>query len=129
MSRMGDFIAFQAAVGLLADRGMEHKLQEIYKQCKDAEAQNQLHERNFVKEVYAPFTPDEISEKIARMLRHEDVTAEVDVIYQSIEGLHEACPHNQGDWYFTGNYPTSGGNRVANRAFMKYMEKQEGRGY
>jgi amidophosphoribosyltransferase len=63
------------------------------------------------------------------MLRHEEVSAEVDVIYQSLEGLHDACPHNLGDWYFTGNYPTPGGNRVANRAFMKYMEKQEGRGY
>ena len=129
MSRMGDFIAFQAAVGLLADNGQEHKLQEIYTQCKAAEANNKLHEHNFVKGVYASFTAEEISSKIAKMLRHEDVTAEVDVIYQSIEGLHSACPQNMGDWYFTGNYPTPGGNRVANRAFMNYMEKQEGRGY
>ena len=129
MSRMGDFIAFQAAVGLLADSGQEGKLKEIYDQCKQAEAANKLHEQNFVKGVYDSFTAEEISTKIAKMLRHEEVTAEVDVIYQSIEGLHEACPHNQGDWYFTGNYPTPGGNRVANRAFMNYMEKQEGRGY
>lgn len=129
MSRMGDFIAFQAAVGLLADKGQEQKLHDIYNQCKDAEAQGKLHERNFVKGVYESFTPEEVSRKIAQMLKHEDVTAEVDVIYQSIEGLHDACPHNQGDWYFTGNYPTPGGNRVANRAFMKYMEKKEGRGY
>jgi amidophosphoribosyltransferase len=126
---MGDFIAFQAAVGLLADNGQEGKLKEIYDQCKQAEAANKLHEQNFVKGVYDSFTAEEISTKIAKMLRHEEVTAEVDVIYQSIEGLHEACPHNQGDWYFTGNYPTPGGNRVANRAFMNYMEKQEGRGY
>ena len=129
MSRMGDFIAFQAAVGLLADTGKEATLNDIYKQCKEAEAQGRLHEQNFVKDVYHPFTAEEISAKIAAMLRHEDVTAEVDVIYQSIEGLHNACPHNKGDWYFTGNYPTPGGNRVANRAFMNYMEKQDGRGY
>jgi amidophosphoribosyltransferase len=129
MSRMGDFIAFQAAVGLLEDTGQKHRLQEIYDQCKEADASDTLHEHNFVKGVYEPFTAEEVSAKIARMLKHEDVTAEVDVIYQSIEGLHQACPHNQGDWYFTGNYPTRGGNRVANRAFMKYMEKQEGRGY
>ncbi len=129
MSRMGDFIAFQAAVGLLTDRGQAEKLQMIYNQCKEADANGTLHEQNFVKGVYDPFTPEEISKKIAQMLRHEEVTAEVDVIYQTIEGLHQSCPHNQGDWYFTGNYPTPGGNRVANRAFMNYMEKQEGRGY
>ena len=129
MSRMGDFIAFQAAVGLLADNGQEEKLKEIYDRCKEAESQNKLHEQNFVKGVYESFSAEEISKKIATMLRHKDVTAEVDVIYQSLEGLHAACPHNQGDWYFTGNYPTPGGNKVANRAFMNYMEKQEGRGY
>jgi len=129
MSRMGDFIAFQAAAGLLADTGNAGKLQEIYNQCKEAEDNNKLHEQNFVKGVYSSFTAEEISRKIAKMLRHEQVNAEVDVIYQSIEGLYDACPHNQGDWYFTGNYPTPGGNRVANRAFMNYMEKQEGRGY
>ena len=130
MSRMGDFIAFQAAVGLLADTpGHETTLRDIYNQCKEADAQGKLHEQNFVKGVYAPFTPEQVSSKIASMLRHKDVTAEVDVIYQSIEGLNAACPHNKGDWYFTGNYPTPGGNRVANRAFMNYMEKQEGRGY
>lgn len=129
MSRMGDFIAFQAAVNLLADNGDSGKLQDIYNLCKAAEEQGKLSEQNFVQQVYAPFTAEEISKKIAFMLRHEDVNAEVDVIYQSLEGLHSACPHNQGDWYFTGNYPTPGGNRVANRAFMNYMEKQEKRGY
>lgn len=129
MSRMGDFIAFQAAVQLLADAGQGQKLQDIYQQCKEAEANGTLHEQNFVQAVYQPFTAEEISNKIAAMLRHKDVNAEVDVIYQSIEGLHDACPHNLGDWYFTGNYPTPGGNRVANRAFMNYMEKQDGRGY
>lgn len=129
MSRMGDFIAFQAAVGLLADNGMAGKLEDIYQKCKAAEGSGRLDKENFVKGVYESFTPEQISKKIAAMLRHEEVTAEVDVIYQSLEGLHDACPHNLGDWYFTGNYPTPGGNRVANRAFMNYMEKQEGRGY
>ncbi len=129
MSRMGDFIAFQAAVQLLTDIGEGNKLHEIYAQCKEAEAQGKLDFQNFVKGVYEPFTAEQISKKIATMLRHQDVTAEVDVIYQSLEGLHDACPHNLGDWYFTGNYPTKGGNRVANRAFMNYMEKLEGRGY
>ncbi|MCF8448523.1 MAG: amidophosphoribosyltransferase [Taibaiella sp.] len=129
MSRMGDFIAFQAAVSLLADRGLGNTLQEVYQLCKDAETKGTLDSENFVKAIYEPFTPEEVSKKIAAMLRHEEVTAEVDVIYQSLEGLYDACPHNLGDWYFTGNYPTPGGNRVANRAYMNYIEKQEGRGY
>lgn len=114
---------------MLADTGQGQLLQDVYEQCKQAEANGKLHEHNLVKQIYYPFEAEEVSKKIAKMLRHEEVNAEVDIIYQSIEGLHEACPHNQGDWYFTGNYPTPGGNRVANRAFMKYMEKQEGRGY
>ncbi|MES2704309.1 MAG: amidophosphoribosyltransferase [Bacteroidota bacterium] len=129
MSRMGDFIAFQAAVELLNDRGEAGKLDEIHDRCKEAHANGTLHTENFVKEVYSGFTAEEVSKKIAAMLRHKEVTAEVDIIYQSLEGLHDACPHNQGDWYFTGDYPTPGGNRVANRAFMNYMEKREGRGY
>lgn len=129
MSRMGDFIAFQAAVELLNETGRCNTLHEIYEECLLAEKEGRLKEKNYVKGVYKPFTPEEVSRKIAQMLRHEEVNAEVDVIYQTIEGLHEACTHNLGDWYFTGNYPTPGGNKVANRAFMKYMEKQDGRGY
>ena len=129
MSRMGDFIAFQAAVALLKDRDKHAVLTDTYQKCKEAEAQGKLTEQNYVKAIYDSFAPDEISAKIAAMLRHKDVTASVDVIYQSLEGLHNACPHNTGDWYFTGNYPTKGGNRVANRAFMNYMEQKEGRGY
>jgi amidophosphoribosyltransferase len=129
MSRMGDFIAFQAAVELLKDRGMEKVLEEIYQKCLKAETDDKLKEQNFVKGVYEPFTPEEISKKIAHMLRPEEVRAGVDIIYQSIEGLYDACPNHRGDWYFTGNYPTPGGNRVANRAFMNYMERKEGRGY
>jgi amidophosphoribosyltransferase len=129
MSRLGDFIAFQAAIALLKDHFKENILEETYQQCLQAEAEGRLHEKNFSKAVYEPFTPEQISKKIAEMLKPEEVQAEVDIIYQSIEGLYNACPHNHGDWYFTGNYPTSGGNRVANRAFMNYMERKEGRGY
>ena len=129
MSRMGDFIAFQAAVGLLHDNGKEHLLTDTYNLCKAAEANGTLKDQNFVKAIYEPFTAEEISNKIAQMLRHKDVNTQVDVIYQSIEGLYDACPNDRGDWYFTGNYPTKGGNRVANKAFMNYMEQKEGRGY
>lgn len=129
MSRMGDFIAFQAAVALLHDHGKSSVLEETFLKCKEAEAAGKLKDENFVKAIYDPFTPEQISAKIAKMLRPDDVTAEVDIIYQSIEGLYDACPYNHGDWYFTGNYPTPGGNRVANKAFMNYMERKEGRGY
>lgn len=129
MSRMGDFIAFQAAVALLKENGKEALLDEVYAKCKAADEAGTLKEQNFVQAIYAPFTPDEISTQIAKMLRPDDVTAEVDIIYQSIEGLYDACPKNHGDWYFTGNYPTPGGNKVANKAFINYMERKEGRGY
>lgn len=129
MSRMGDFIAFQAAVALLHERGQGTRLNEIHEKCRLAETAGMLHAENFVKGVYESFTDEEISAKIAEMLRHEEVQAGVDIIYQSLEGLYNACPEDKGDWYFTGNYPTPGGNKVANRAFMKYMERQEGRGY
>lgn len=129
MSKMGDFIAFQAAVELLKDRDMLHILNETYIQCNIAREHSKLHEENFVKNIYQPFTAEEISGKIAEMLRPEDVEAEVEIIYQSIEGLHEACPDNKGDWYFTGDYPTPGGNKVANMAFINYMEKKVERGY
>jgi len=129
MSRMGDFIAFQAAVALLKDKGQESLLQKVYEQCKEAQDSGDVQQENFVKAIYEPFTADEISDKIARMLKPEEVNAEVAIIYQSLEGLYNACPGNKGDWYFTGNYPTPGGNRVANKAFMNYMEQKEGRGY
>jgi amidophosphoribosyltransferase len=129
MSRMGDFIAFQAAVNLLKSTGRESILRDTYQVCVEAEKNGQIFQENFVKRIYDPFTAEEISDQIARMLRHKDVKCGVDVIYQSLEGLYDACPNNKGDWYFTGNYPTKGGNRVANKAFMNYMEKKEKRGY
>ncbi len=129
MSRMGDFIAFQAAVSLLRENGKESLLQTVYDQCKAAQDSGIVQQENYVKAIYEPFTADEISDKIAQMLKPADVNAEVGIIYQSLEGLYNACPGNKGDWYFTGNYPTPGGNRVANKAFMNYMEQKDGRGY
>jgi amidophosphoribosyltransferase len=129
MSKMGDFIAFQAAVALLKETKQEHILNTTYELCKAAVASNTLAQENYVKAIYEPFTAQEISAKIAALLTPADVHAQVDIIYQTLEGLHHACPENKGDWYFTGNYPTPGGNRVANKAFINYMEQKVGRGY
>jgi amidophosphoribosyltransferase len=129
MSKLGDFIAFRAAIALLKDRGMENTLDDIYARCKELKRTNQLHTENLVKQVYKPFTPEEISAKIARLITPPEVNTPVEVIYQTIEDLHDSCPTNTGDWYFTGNYPTGGGNRVVNKAFMNYMEGKDVRGY
>ncbi len=129
MSKMGDFIAFQAAINLLKERGQEQLLDDLHTQCKALQSTNQLHVENVVRQVYKQFCPEEISAKIAQMITPEGVDTPVHVIYQTIEDLHECCPTNTGDWYFTGNYPTPGGNRVCNRAFMNYMEGKNVRGY
>jgi len=129
MSKMGDFIAFQAAVALLKENGKESLLEEVYQKCKEAKANGTSTQENFVKAIYEPFTAEEISRKIAEMLHPEDVNASVDIVFQSIEGLYDACPNHNGDWYFTGNYPTPGGNRVVNNAFINYMERNEQRSY
>ena len=129
MSKMGDFIAFNAAVSLLKERGKDCVLQELYEQCKTLHNNNQLHTVNVVKQIYKSFTNDEITKKISELITPADLSIPVDVIYQTIESLHEACPSNLGDWYFTGNYPTPGGNRVVNKAFMNYVEGKNQRGY
>jgi amidophosphoribosyltransferase len=129
MSKLGDFIAFNAAVALLKDRGKEDLLKDLYEQCQELARIDKLHTVNVVKQVYKPFTNEEITKKIAELITPADLGLPVDVIYQTIESLHEACPNNQGDWYFTGNYPTPGGNRVVNKAFMNYMEGKNTRGY
>jgi len=129
MSKMGDFVAFQAAIALLKEQGKEHILQEAYGLCKELQRTNTLHAQNVVRNIYKPFTTEEISDKIAQIITPAGINAKVDVIYQSIENLHKACPNNLGDWYFTGNYPTPGGNRVVNKAFMNYMEGRNERGY
>lgn len=129
MSKLGDFIAFQAAINLLKENDQRALLTELYKECKELQRTNQLHRRNVVREVYAPFTPQQISDKIAEMITTPGLSIPVQVIYQTIEDLHDSCPTNTGDWYFTGNYPTPGGNRVCNKAFMNYMDGRNVRGY
>ncbi|MDR0792223.1 MAG: amidophosphoribosyltransferase [Chitinophagaceae bacterium] len=129
MSKMGDFIAFRAALALHKEHGTENELQEIYDRCKELQRNNELHTTNLVREVYHPFSAEEISDKIAALITPPDITIPVQVIYQTIEDLHESCPTNTGDWYFTGNYPTPGGNRVVNKAFMNFMEGVNARGY
>lgn len=129
MSKMKDFIAFQAAIELLKEKNMDYLLQELYNKCRELERNGQLHSENVVRQVYKPFTAEEISKKIACLITPPGINIPVDIIYQTIEDLHASCPTNTGDWYFTGNYPTPGGNRVVNRAFINYMEGKNIRGY
>ena len=129
MSKLGDFIAFRAAIALCRDKGQEDRLQDIYKRCKEMQRAGTLHSENMVKQVYGAFTTQDITEKIAALITPEGLKIPVQVIYQTIESLHQACPTNTGDWYFTGNYPTPGGNRVVNRAFINFMEGRNVRGY
>jgi amidophosphoribosyltransferase len=129
MSKLGDFIAFRAAIELLKDNRQENLLTEIYDCCKELQRNNQLHKENLVKMVYKPFTPEQISKKIGELITPPEVSTPVDLIFQTIEDLHDSCPTNTGDWYFTGNYPTPGGNRVVNQAFINYMEGRNVRGY
>jgi amidophosphoribosyltransferase len=129
MSKMGEFIAFNAAVELMKEKGKMACLTEIWERCKEMQRDHQLHAENLVKQVYKPFTTEEISAKIAQLITPKDLKIPVEVIFQSIETLHKSCPNNLGDWYFTGNYPTPGGNRVVNKAFMNYIEGKNVRGY
>ncbi len=129
MSKLGDFIAFRAAIELLHDAGQEGLLTILLDKCKELQRNNQLHTENIVRQIYKPFSLDDISNKIAKLITPQDINIPVNVIYQTIESLHAACPTNLGDWYFTGNYPTPGGNRVCNKAFMNYMEGKNVRGY
>ena len=129
MSKMGEFVAFQAVAELLKERKKEGCLQEIYDHCKELHRSNQLHTENVVKKIYKLFTIDEITNKIAELVTPKNLEIPVQVIYQTIENLHAACPSNLGDWYFTGNYPTPGGNKVVNKAFMNYVEGKNVRGY
>ena len=129
MSKMGDFIAFRAAIELLNDTGQQDVLNQMLDKCKELQRNNQLHTENIVQQLYKTFTPEDIATKIAQLITAADINIPVSVIYQTIESLHEACPTNLGDWYFTGKYPTPGGNRVCNKAFMNYMEGKNVRGY
>ena len=129
MANLEGLVAFKAALALLKDTNNYHIVEDIYLRCK---AQVNLHDsevENFVKEIYAPFNPQQISDKIAELLSEDGIKAEVKIIFQPIENLHIACPKNLGDWYFTGNYPTPGGNRVVNRAFINFFEGNKERAY
>jgi amidophosphoribosyltransferase len=129
MAKMGDFIAFEAAISLLKERQMGHVIEEVYRKCLEQTTLPKEQVKNYVKEIYAPFTPIEISNKIADLLTPKGLIAEVEIIYQTVENLHRSCPEHLGDWYFTGNYPTPGGNKVVNRAFMNWMEGINQRAY
>lgn len=129
MAKLGDFIAFRATIELLKERGKENIINEVYRKSKEQEKLPKEQVINHVKEIYAPFTPEEVSDKIAQMLKTSDVKAEVKIVYQSIENLHEAIPNDLGDWYFTGNYPTPGGNKVVNRSFINFIEGKNKRAY
>ena len=129
MAKLGELIAFKAATELLKDTGRESLISEIYQEAK-AELQKPVEEiRNLVREIYKPFCTEEISKKISEMLSSEEINADVEIVFQSIEGLHEACPGHTGDWYFTGNYPTPGGNKVANQSFINFVEGRNARAY
>jgi amidophosphoribosyltransferase len=129
MARLGDFVAFRAAIELLKDRGLESLITDVYHQCK-AQLNVPIEEVvNCVKNIYKPFTPEEISAKCVELLRPEDIKADVEIIFQGIDELHKACPNHKGDWYFTGDYPTPGGYRVVNKAFMYYVEGNPNRAY
>ncbi|MEZ5070147.1 MAG: amidophosphoribosyltransferase [Bacteroidales bacterium] len=129
MAKLGDFTAFQAAIALLKENDMEHVINEVYKKCIAQKEEAPEYFVNHVKEIYAPFTPEQVSDKIAKRLTDSSVKAEVRIVYQSIENLHKAIPNDLGDWYFTGDYPTPGGNRVVNTSFLNYIHGINSRAY
>ncbi len=129
MSTLEGFIAFRAAIELLKEQNKQNIIDEVYKKCKEQEKANSSEIVNYVKNIYSPFSDIEISNKIAEMLSSQEINAEVKIIFQSVENLHKACPKNLGDWYFTGNYPTPGGNKVVNKAFINYYEGNDARAY
>lgn len=129
MSKMGDFVAFRAMIELLKEAGKEHLINEVYEECKLVAKSSNEKSYNAVKKLYDQFTDEEISKKIASIVKAPQIKAEVEIIYQTVDNLHVACPKNLGDWYFTGDYPTPGGNKVANKAFMNWVEKKDVRAY
>ncbi|MEA3445150.1 MAG: amidophosphoribosyltransferase [Bacteroidota bacterium] len=129
MAKLGDFVAFEATIKLLKDTGQGNIINEVYKLSKEQQHLPKEEIVNHVKKIYAPFTPKQISKKIAEILRPDNISAEVEIVYQGIDNLHIAIPNHQGDWYFTGNYPTPGGNKVVNTSFINFIEKKEGRAY
>jgi len=129
MSKMGEFVAFEAMISLLKEQGKEHLIQDTYQACLKAKATGSMKEKNLVQALYAHFTDEEISGRIAKIVTPTGIHAQVEVIYQKLENLHAACPNHLGDWYFSGNYPTPGGNKVVNQAFMNWVEGNNQRAY
>ena len=129
MAILGDFIAFQAAISLLKEKKMGEVIDSVYKKCKAQIDLPKEEMKNYVKEIYSPFSPEQISSKISEILTPKEVNAEVEIIYQSIEDLHISCPNHTGDWYFTGDYPTPGGNKVVTKAFINFVEGNKSRAY
>jgi amidophosphoribosyltransferase len=129
MSRMGEFVAFEAAISLLKEMKKEDIILDVYQKCKDSASLPKEEVENYVKAIYEPFTDQQISDRIAQIITPKEITAEVQVIYQTLDNLHKACPEHTGDWYFSGNFPTPGGNKVVNRAFVNWMEGKNQRGY
>lgn len=129
MAKMGDFIAFEAAVALLRERNMEHVIETVYQKCLEQIQLPKEQIKNYVKEIYEPFTYEEVSGKIAELLTPKNIKAEVEIIYQTVENLHKASPDHKGDWYFTGDYPTPGGNKVVTKAFINWKEGKNVRAY
>jgi amidophosphoribosyltransferase len=129
MAKLGDFVAFQAAIALLKERGREGVINDVYNKCKEQESLPKEEIVNYVREIYEPFSHEEVSEKISELLTSREMNAEVKIVYQTVENLHKACPGHLGDWYFTGDYPTPGGNKVVNRAFIYYIEGKKMRAY
>ena len=129
MAKMGDFIAFRAAIELLKDHKKEFLIQEVYQACLKEIKKPKEQIQNLVKQIYKPFSAEEISNKIAQMLKTKEINAKIEIVYQSIEGLHKAVPNDTGDWYFSGDYPTPGGNKVVNKAFINYIENKNERAY
>jgi amidophosphoribosyltransferase len=129
MAKLTDFVAFNAAIVLLKETHQEHIINEIYQKSKSQENLPKEQIVNYVKEIYKPFTTEQLSQKIAELVTANNVKAKVKIVYQTIENLHLACPKHTGDWYFTGNYPTAGGNKVVNKAFINFIEGKNERAY
>ena len=129
MAKLGDFIAFQAAISLLKERGMENIIENVYQNCKKSVIDGTLKDKNHVKLIYSSFNDKEISDRISSLLKHKNINSEVKIIFQTVENLHIACPNHTGDWYFTGDYPTPGGNKVVNKSFINYIEGINKRAY
>ncbi|MCC5922925.1 MAG: amidophosphoribosyltransferase [Crocinitomicaceae bacterium] len=129
MAKMKDFIAFEAAIELLKQSNRAYIIDEVYRKCKEQEFLPKEQIKNYVKDIYAPFTAEDVSQKIAELLKPVNIKAEVEIVYQTVENLHASCPNHTGDWYFTGDYPTPGGNKVVNKAFINYIEGNLDRAY